>query len=316
MPWVQVADARLALAALAARLLRPPERGADADRHHRHERQDDDVVPAGLDLRGGRASAAGASARSATGSAIARSRRLARRPRRRSSSGCCARWSTDGCGACVMEVSSHALALRRADRLRFAAAHLHEPDPRSPRLPRRHGAVLRSRSAGCSSCCRTARVGDRQSRRSARRASSPPRRRRPVTYAIDAAADVRPRPAVVLARRACRSRSRTPRGTPARPLAAGRPSQRLQHSRRGRRRRWRSTCRSARSKRASPALADVPGRFQVVSDRADDVRVVVDYAHTDDALKNLLETARPLATGRVDHRVRLRRRSRSRRSVR
>ena len=46
-------------------------------------------------------------------------------------------------------------------------------------------------------------------------------------------------------------------------------------------------------------LSDVPGRFQVVSDPADDVRVVVDYAHTDDALKNLLETARPLATGRL-----------------
>ena len=43
----------------------------------------------------------------------------------------------------------------------------------------------------------------------------------------------------------------------------------------------------------------MPGRFQVVSDPADDVRVVVDYAHTDDALKNLLETARPLAAGRV-----------------
>jgi len=46
-------------------------------------------------------------------------------------------------------------------------------------------------------------------------------------------------------------------------------------------------------------LEGVPGRFQVVSAGTDDLRVVVDYAHTDDALKNLLETARPLATGRL-----------------
>jgi UDP-N-acetylmuramoyl-L-alanyl-D-glutamate--2,6-diaminopimelate ligase len=46
-------------------------------------------------------------------------------------------------------------------------------------------------------------------------------------------------------------------------------------------------------------LTDVPGRFQLVSSKGDEVRVVVDYAHTDDALKNLLETARPLASGRV-----------------
>ncbi len=46
-------------------------------------------------------------------------------------------------------------------------------------------------------------------------------------------------------------------------------------------------------------LERVPGRFQVVSGSADDVRVVVDYAHTDDALKNLLEMARPLTQGRL-----------------
>ncbi len=46
-------------------------------------------------------------------------------------------------------------------------------------------------------------------------------------------------------------------------------------------------------------LDGVPGRFQLVSGTTDDVRVVVDYAHTDDALKNLLETARPLTSGRL-----------------
>jgi UDP-N-acetylmuramoyl-L-alanyl-D-glutamate--2,6-diaminopimelate ligase len=51
--------------------------------------------------------------------------------------------------------------------------------------------------------------------------------------------------------------------------------------------------------RGIAALDRVPGRFEVVSTGLDDVRVVVDYAHTDDALKNLLETARPLAPGRV-----------------
>jgi UDP-N-acetylmuramoyl-L-alanyl-D-glutamate--2,6-diaminopimelate ligase len=46
-------------------------------------------------------------------------------------------------------------------------------------------------------------------------------------------------------------------------------------------------------------LDAVPGRFQVVSEADDDITVVVDYAHTDDALKNLLETARPLASQRL-----------------
>jgi UDP-N-acetylmuramoyl-L-alanyl-D-glutamate--2,6-diaminopimelate ligase len=43
----------------------------------------------------------------------------------------------------------------------------------------------------------------------------------------------------------------------------------------------------------------VPGRFELVSSGKDDITVVIDYAHTDDALKNLLETARPLAGRRV-----------------
>jgi UDP-N-acetylmuramoyl-L-alanyl-D-glutamate--2,6-diaminopimelate ligase len=46
-------------------------------------------------------------------------------------------------------------------------------------------------------------------------------------------------------------------------------------------------------------LPGVPGRFEVVSSETDDVTVVVDYAHTDDALRNLLETARPLAAERL-----------------
>jgi UDP-N-acetylmuramoyl-L-alanyl-D-glutamate--2,6-diaminopimelate ligase len=46
-------------------------------------------------------------------------------------------------------------------------------------------------------------------------------------------------------------------------------------------------------------LSGVPGRFEIVSSPEDDITVVVDYAHTDDALRNLLETARPMATRRL-----------------
>jgi UDP-N-acetylmuramoyl-L-alanyl-D-glutamate--2,6-diaminopimelate ligase len=51
--------------------------------------------------------------------------------------------------------------------------------------------------------------------------------------------------------------------------------------------------------RGLTSLNGVPGRFEVVSSSSDDIIVVVDYAHTDDALKNLLETARPLAERRL-----------------
>ncbi len=53
--------------------------------------------------------------------------------------------------------------------------------------------------------------------------------------------------------------------------------------------------------RGAAALAHVPGRFQTV-DRGQPFTVVVDYAHTDDALRNLLSVAREFAApqnGRV-----------------
>ena len=62
-----------------------------------------------------------------------------------------------GCGACAMEVSSHALALRRVDGTRFAAGGLHEPDARPSRLPRATWTGTSRPSGGCSRCCRPAR---------------------------------------------------------------------------------------------------------------------------------------------------------------
>ncbi len=201
-----------------------------------------------------------------------------------------------GCGACAMEVSSHALSLRRVDGMRFAAAvftnltrdhldfHADMDDYfRAKRrlfemLPRDAPSVLNIDDPRGASLVE---VGGRP--RDLRGSTGRPTSRRG----------------------RCRSRSKGSTSTSARrrsgarPLEAGRPSERLQHPR-GRLDRGGAGT-AVRRDRTRPAVArrrarTVPGR---VGRRAIDVTVVVDYAHTDDALRNLLETARPLATGRL-----------------
>jgi len=200
-----------------------------------------------------------------------------------------------GCTACVMEVSSHALALRRADHLRFAAAiftnltrdHLdfHGDMEEYFRAKRRLFELLPEDGFGITN------VDDRRGAEFAAVA------RRPVTYAIDAPADVRPGP-LSYSLDGLSFEARTPRGTlRLRSPLVGRPNA------------YNILAATAAAmaldlpfsaiEAGVANLANVPGRFQLVSGPHDDVRVVVDYAHTDDALKNLLETARTLATGRL-----------------
>src|SRR5262249_34531677 len=202
---------------------------------------------------------------------------------------------SEGCGACVMEVSSHALALRRVDHLRFAAGvftnltrdHLdfHGDMESYFAAKRRLFEMLPDGAVGVIN------IDDR------RGADFVAAARRPVTYAIDAAADVRPGP-LSFSLDGLAFEVRTPRGTVhVRSSLVGRPNAYN----------ILAACATAMAldlpfsaiEAGIAGLAHVPGRFQVVSDPSDDVRVIVDYAHTDDALKNLLETARPIATGRV-----------------
>ncbi len=199
------------------------------------------------------------------------------------------------CGACVMEVSSHALSLRRADNLRFAAGiftnltrdHLdfHGDMEAYFAAKRRLFELLPDGAVGVIN------VDDR------RGADMGAATRRPVTYAIDSAADVRPGP-LSFSLEGLTFDVRTPRGTlHVRSRLVGRPNA------------YNILAAAAAAmaldlpfsaiETGVSALEHVPGRFQVISASDDDVRVIVDYAHTDDALKNLLETARPLASARV-----------------
>ena len=200
-----------------------------------------------------------------------------------------------GCGACVMEVSSHALALRRVDGTVFAAAvftnltrdHLdfHGDMESYFTAKRRLFDMLPSGASGI--------VNLDDPRGESLKKSAPT----VVTYAINKPADVTPGP-LSLTFQGLEFDARTPRGVVrVASRLVGRPnvSNIL------------ATVAAATAldipfgaiERGLANLRGVPGRFELISGSKDDVTVVIDYAHTDDALKNLLETARPLAQRRV-----------------
>jgi len=202
---------------------------------------------------------------------------------------------TAGCGACVMEVSSHALALKRVDATRFAAGiftnltrdHLdfHADMEAYFAAKQRLFEMLPAGAPGIVN------LDDPRGEKLIAICG------RAVTYAMTRAADVTPGP-MELTLEGLAFDATTPRGTVAvRSRLVGRPNA--------------SNILAAIATaqaldvpldaiaRGLASLDGVPGRFEVVSAPTDAVTVVVDYAHTDDALRNLLETARPLAHARL-----------------
>ena len=200
-----------------------------------------------------------------------------------------------GCGACAMEVSSHALALRRVDGTTFSAGvftnltrdHLdfHLDMETYFQAKRRLFDMLPPEAPSLIN------LDDPKGPALVEMTT------RPVTYALNRPADITPGP-LSFTLDGLAFDVRTPRGTlHMRSKLVGRPNV--------------YNILAAIStavalglpfdaiERGVLALDGVRGRFELVSGPNDEITVVVDYAHTDDALRNLLETARPLARGRV-----------------
>ncbi|MCC6990351.1 MAG: UDP-N-acetylmuramoyl-L-alanyl-D-glutamate--2,6-diaminopimelate ligase, partial [Acidobacteria bacterium] len=197
--------------------------------------------------------------------------------------------------SCVMEVSSHALALRRVDGVRFAAGaftnltrdHLdfHADMESYFAAKRRLFEMLGPDAPG---------IINADDPRAATLVGTCAR---PLTYGIQKPADVRPE-GLVMDLAGVRFTATTPAGpVEIRSSLVGRPNvYNLLAAV--------ATASALGIPREAIAAGlasqtGVPGRFEVVSSPADGVTVVVDYAHTDDALRNLIETARPLTAGRV-----------------
>ena len=199
------------------------------------------------------------------------------------------------CGACAMEVSSHALSQHRVDETRFAAAvftnltrdHLDfHGDLESYFAAKRRLFEMLGPDAAA-----VINIDD------PRGASLSGLGGRTLTYAVDRPADIKPSK-LTQTIRGLTFEAITPVGPiEVRSRLVGRPNIYNTLAAIG----AAVACGLSNDAvaRGIATLEGVPGRFQVVSGEGDDITVVVDYAHTDDALKNLLETARPLATARL-----------------
>lgn len=199
------------------------------------------------------------------------------------------------CRACALEVSSHALALRRVDRISFDAVvftnltrdHLdfHGDMTSYFRAKRRLFEMADETSPA------VVNIDDPYGRTLAAEV------RRPVTYGLEAAADVMPDRMDV-----------SPAGIDL-DLRTARGPLHLQSPLLGRSNTYNIVAAAAAGtaldlplpaiQQGIASVTRVPGRMQLVSGPDDPVAVIVDFAHTDDALRGVLETARGIARGRL-----------------
>lgn len=294
VPWIVVSDARLALALLAAEYFAHPSRrmrvigitGTNGKTTTSY------LVASILDAAGIRCGLMGTVAYRIGAREIEATRTTPEAPDLQK---LLHEMVEAGCGACAMEVSSHALALRRVDGMHFAAGvftnltrdHLDfHGDMESYFAAKRRLFEMLPDGAPA-----IVNVDD------PRGAALVDASRRHVTYGINQAADVKPG-ALSFTLQGLDFEIRLPQGTVhIRTHLVGRPNV------------YNILAAAAAGaalgvplpaiERGVRQLTGVPGRFELASDPSDDVTVIVDYAHTDDALRNLLETARPMAARRL-----------------
>jgi UDP-N-acetylmuramoyl-L-alanyl-D-glutamate--2,6-diaminopimelate ligase len=294
IPWIEVRDARLALARLADRFYEHPSQrfpvigvtGTNGKTTTAY------LLAAILDAAGQRAGMLGTVAYRIGGEDREAARTTPEAPDvQRLLSDMLER----GCRSAVMEVSSHALSLKRVEAMRFAAGvftnltrdHLdfHEDMEAYFAAKRRLFEMLPPDAPGVIN------LDDPRGKSLVDICS------RPVTYAINSPADVTPGP-LTINLSGLSFEIRSPKGM-----------LRIQSHLVGRPNVYNILAATATAlsldvpidaiERGVEGLKGVPGRFEVVSLPTDELTVVVDYAHTDDALRNLLETARPLTAARL-----------------